>query len=214
MGEAARTKKHAQAQFTTLQEAVGRVSAVLIKLASAASAHLASDCFLHAYLGKALLEDLGIQSELRAGYAAWRVGAGDSDVIAHVNGLPGHLPVGVMGFPYHVWLKSGAFLIDFTTYLLPQKAKALDKADGGQTTVEWNPLVLLLPHEQIVSFRSVARHPDAGVVYYERIEDVEQLVFSMAVCDQSDLAVARLLLAEPEMRVIGINNGHVNEEEN
>lgn len=58
-GEEAKRRK---CTVQSLQAAVHEVGTALRKLATAASANLGGDCYLHAELGRLLLADLGIQS--------------------------------------------------------------------------------------------------------------------------------------------------------
>jgi hypothetical protein len=131
MGDARRKKLQAASRATALSAAAQQVSAALRKLASASSGHLGSDCYVHAALGNRLLADLAIETKPVVGFAAWRVGNGDGDVISHTPRTQGHLPAGGRGFAYHAWLDCSGFIIDFTTYQLSQKALTLDAADGG-----------------------------------------------------------------------------------
>lgn len=111
MGEANRRK----AALIHMHKAVQNMGVAIRKLATAASAQFGGDCYLHAELGRALLADLGIEARRVVGYAAWRTGPGDSDVVAHVPHLQGFLPAGSQGFAYHAWLEVGDTIIDFTS---------------------------------------------------------------------------------------------------
>lgn len=59
------------------------LSSALRRLATAASEKLGSDCYIHCALAQTILADFDIESRIVVGYAAWRVGNGDSDVIVH-----------------------------------------------------------------------------------------------------------------------------------
>lgn len=89
-----------------MRPAAERAGVAMRKLAQAASSHVGSDCYVHAAIGRELLKDLGIKTELKAGHAAWRIGSGDGDVMSHVDGVQGYLPEGAQGFAYHVWLET------------------------------------------------------------------------------------------------------------
>lgn len=184
--------------------AIAKVSAVLRKLATAASSHFGADCRLHAEFGQALLADLGVHCVIVSGEAAWRIGPGDGDVIAHTPRVAGHVPAGVQGFSYHTWLEHGDVIIDLTTYQLRRKARDLDAADGGQTQVDWCPDFLILDRQNVASYNQVAAAPAGGVAYYERRSAVEALLGEPEV-DGGDLATARWLLANPSAMVIGPN---------
>lgn len=209
MGEARRKRALAQqltGQRAALEAAVQQVSHALRRLAEAASASLGADCYMHAEMGRVLLSDLGFQFETRVGYAAWRIGSGDGDVISHTRQAKSYLPEGAKGFPYHAWLTAGDFLIDFTTYQLRRKAEELDAADGGHTNVDWCPDYLLLTRTQVMAYRAVAEAPDAGVAYYEADPALAPLLARNYTLDASDVAAARLIMRNPNMNVMGPNS--------
>lgn len=211
MGQAKLRRQQVQARLEQVRPAAARVGEALRKLAQAASAGLGSDCYLHAVLGRELLADLGVATQIVAGHAAWRIGSGDSDVMAHKSNLPGYLPEGAQGFAYHVWLETvedgGAspILIDLTTYQLRQKAQQLDQADGGHTQVDWCPEHLVLRREDLRGFKEVEQAPGPGLSYYERVPGMLERLSSGAKIDQEDLALARLILASPGINVMGPN---------
>lgn len=206
MGEAKRNKIRAAEAMPQLEAAAPRVAAVLRKLASAASAQLGSDCYLHADLGQLLLADLGIQSRPVVGFAAWRVGSGDGDVIGHTPHTPGYLPAEGQGFAYHSWLEIGDLILDFTTYQFRKKAADLDAADGGRTSVSWCPDYLLLPKTDVRTYKDVAQAPDAGAAHYEARLGLDVIVRPMFNLDPEDVATARWLLDHPAVNVFGPNN--------
>ncbi len=211
MGEAKRRQLQAPAQAETLaklRQASERVSSALQRLATASSAQFGGDCYFHAELGRLLLQDLGFEVRRVVGLAAWRVGAGDGDVIAHVTGIPGHLPVGEAGLAYHAWLAYGDHVIDFTTYQLRQKAAALDSMDGGTTTVDWCPPMLFLNRREISSYKDVA-NLHRGLAYYEVKPELDAQLADGFTLDPEDLATARLILANPQMQVIGPRNAYL-----
>jgi len=208
MGEAKRRQDRSaatEARRAQLTQAVEQVGLALRRLATAASSHLGSDCYLHAELGRHLMADLGFACEIAVGFAAWRVGRGDGDVIAHTPNTAGYLPPGVKGFPYHAWLVVDECIVDLTTYQIARKARELDAADGGHTTVDWCPDSLILPLRQVRSYSYVAKAPDAGHAYYESRPTLPAQMAATFTLDLEDLATARVLLANPEMQVIGPN---------
>ncbi len=209
MGDARRRKNLAQLQGDALQLAVSQTSLALRKLALAASASLGGDCYTHAVLGQLLLSDLvgdlGLSFDLCVGAAAWRVGSGDGDVIAHTPAAKGYLPAGTKGFAYHAWLESSEWLIDFTTYQLTRKAAELDAADGGVTRVDWCPDFLLLRRDQVQSYAAVARAPGPGVAFYESVPELAVRMAQGYTVDEQDLAAARLILKHPDAQVLGPN---------
>ena len=198
--------KRTQSQIRRLVEpAVARISAALKKLATAASGHLGGDCYLHMELGRVLLADIGVASEPALGFAAWRVGAGDGDVISHAPYSQGHAPLGTKAYPYHAWLHCRGFVVDLTTYQLRVKARGLDAADGGHTTVTWCPDYLLLPLKAVKTYRQVAAAPHPGVAYYEARPELDAFLRTRSPPDPADLAVARLIIANPDVDVYGAN---------
>jgi len=199
MGQAKRKSLRADALDVQIVE---RVASAIRKLAQAASNHLGNDCYLHAMIGRELLKDFGIDAEIAAGFAAWRVGESDGSVIAHTPKERGYLPPGVDGFAYHAWLMCGLKIIDLTTYQLPKKAKDLDALDGGKTDVEWAPELLVASITEVRSFREVAQG-HAGMFYYERNPKIERILAETSSLDAGDLQMARVILANPNAQVLG-----------
>lgn len=208
MGDSRRKKQALNSHLCAVRAAAERVGPALSKLALAASDRLGFDCLLHAAMGQRLLADVGISSELIVGCAAWRVGPGDGDVVAHVFQVKGYLPPGAeFGFPYHAWLRSGDVVIDFTTYQLRRKAAELDALDEGCTTVQWCPEFLVEPVSNISAYSAVAAAPEAGLFCYEHIPQLQTRVQASTVWDHDeDLTIARLIMANPNMQVMGPNN--------
>lgn len=198
MGEA----KRRRAALEKMHYAAHSVGTAIRKLATAASSNLGGDCYLHAALGRALLADLGIEARLVAGYASWRIGPQDGDVIAHVRQVQGYLPAGAQGFAYHAWIEVAGTIIDFTTYQLRRKAAELDALDGGSTTVAWCPDLLILRRRDVRTYADVAKLHQ-GLAFYEEAPGLESLLAEQFSLDEGDLATARLILANPEIRVMG-----------
>ncbi len=206
MGEAKRRQLRAE-QLTALEDAVSRVASAVRRLASAASSRLGSDCYLHAELGRRLLEDEGFVCQRVTGFAAWRVGPGDGDVVSHTpKAALQHLPPGEIGFAYHAWLTCQDYLIDLTTYQLRKKAADLDAADGGRTLVEWCPDHLLVPKRASHDYREVAQSLRSGVFYYEPRPGLDVTLGSQFELAPSDLSMARILVMQPDVRVMGPND--------
>ncbi|KVP40056.1 hypothetical protein WJ87_07695 [Burkholderia ubonensis] len=195
-----------EAQRAPLEFAVRQVSHALRRLAEAASASLGADCYTHAELGRVLLADLGFTFETQVGFAAWRVGRGDSDVLSHVPNVQAYLPPGAgMGFAYHAWLEGNEWLVDFTTYQFRRKGQELDAADGGHTRVDWCPDYLLLSRHELRSYKEVAQAPGPGLAFYESNADLTSRMASSYSLDAEDVATARLILSNPDMMVLGPN---------
>jgi hypothetical protein len=157
-------------------------------------------------LGRSLLADAGIDAVRAFGFAAWRVGPADGDVISHTPHSQGYATEGHAALAYHAWLEYGGFVIDLTTYQLEVKARQLDLADGGHTTVDWSPDFLLLPPDQIQTYRQVATAERAGAAYYEVRPELLAVFDSSVVLDPGDLETTRLLLANPDVAVCGPND--------
>jgi hypothetical protein len=211
MGEA-RKKRELAARLAAdrgaLEDAVKQVSHALRKLAQAASAHLGSDCYTHAEIGRELLADLGFVFETQVGFAAWRVGHGDSDIIAHTKSAQMYTPAGVppgQALPYHAWLAAGDWLVDFTTYQLRHKGALLDAADGGRTQVDWCPDFLLLSRLELRPYKEVVQAPGPGLSYYEADSALKAVMAAGYTRDDADLAHARLVMRNPDVMVMGPN---------
>lgn len=190
----------------TETESIRRVAAALRKLTTAASSIPGRDCYTHAALGQALLERLGVPCRLVAGWAAWRVGPGDADVVAHHNG--GTIPQQAGGLMYHAWIElAGDRILDFSTFQLEMKARELDRMDGGRTQVNWCPDYLLVSRSRVKTYREVAKSYATGVFHYQRDFDLEsRLKATYLGTDPADLEMAWLLVQNPEVNVVGPND--------
>lgn len=179
------------------------VASAVRRLSVAASSHLGSDCYMLSALAQELLKRDGVFAQLRAGYAGWRCGSGDSDVILHCP--TGSIPP-QCGVVYHVWLEIVDHIFDVTTFSLPQKARELDLLDGGSTTVDWHPDYLFVPKSTVSSVRDVVQK-HAGLYFYERQSQVEHLIFGVAPdLDPEDVDAALTLYQHQDMVVLGPNN--------
>jgi hypothetical protein len=187
-----------------------RISSALRRLATAASGNLGSDCYIHAAIAQEILNRLGVSSKLVAGYAAWRVGDGDGDVILHAP-LP-NMPSQPESVAYHMWLEVGNQLVDFTTYQLRYKSSQMDKLDGGSTTVKWCPDYLSVPKKSVSTLRAVIQLR-AGLYFYKQDTAIENLIISAArPLDDDDINTAWLLYQNLELRVFGPNNMYHDEQ--
>lgn len=180
-----------------------RISSALRRLTTAASQHHGSDCYIHSALAQVMLAGLGIESKLVAGYAGWRVGNGDSDMVLHAP-LPNMVPQ--PGIPYHVWLELDGHILDFTTYQLRLKAAQMDELDGGKTNVVWCPDFLFAPKKSISPLNRVIQKR-AGMFYYERETEIEaRVIAASSPLDEDDLATAWLLYQNQGIQVFGPRN--------
>jgi hypothetical protein len=99
-----------------------RLAAIVRNVASAISCSPGGDCYLHALIGMNILITLGVECRLTAGYAAWRVGNGNHDVLVHHPSVVTYSNGARLGFPYHTWIEVGNHILDFTTYHFHLKA--------------------------------------------------------------------------------------------
>jgi len=181
-----------------------RVASAIRRLATATSARHGSDCYVHAALAQAVLARLGVSSQITIGFCAFRVGEGDSDVVAHA-------PLAGMVYqedaiPYHAWLNLGGNIFDTTTYAIRSKAAELDRLDGGHTDVIWCPDYLFVPLDTVSTMKDVAKC-HAGMYYYERVLDLEEKIKRISEpLDAGDIETAWLLYQTPDMMVIGPND--------
>lgn len=183
------------------------IATAIQKLATAASGHYGNDCYLHAMLAQRALKELaGIQTKIVIGFAAWRVGEGDGDVISHMA-TPDMIDQGSNKIPYHAWLVAGDYLFDFSTYQLRDKARQLDALDGGLTQVDWCPDYLIVKQKKISSFNHVQRL-GAGLFFYEQSVRLERKLkdHSQDALDEEDWQNFLLVYANPGVVVRGPNH--------
>ena len=191
--------KHPERKISYLPE-LQRISSALRRLATASSLNHGSDCYIHSALAQVMLAPLGIESKLVAGYAGWRLGNGDSDMVLHAP-LANMIPQ--PGIPYHVWLELDEHILDFTTYQLRSKAAQMDKLDGGKTNVVWCPDFLFATKKSISPLGRVIQKR-AGLYYYAREAALEAKIISAASSlDEDDIAHVWLLYRNQEIQVFG-----------
>lgn len=181
-----------------------QLASAIHRLVDAAGTHQGVDCYTQALLASEILLRHGITAEIAVGFAAFRVGNGDGDVITHAP-MPG-MPYQPNAAAYHAWIEIGDWIFDTTTSQLRQKAADLDALDGGTTTVDWCPDYLLVQKSSVSTFRQVTCE-HAGMYFYERRQDVEDLILTTApeTCE-TDVQAAIALFENPEIIVIGPNN--------
>lgn len=182
-----------------------------------------SDCVLYAAVGAGLLSKLGFDAQPAAGSAAWRVGEGDGDVISHATEING--PVfgpsgseGKLAGMFHAWINvknaEGNEIVDLTTWQLVKKARELDLADGGNTTVDFCPEFLWLSDksDKILSPKDVMQSYDVGVFAYIRKARVEEAVFGPGILDEAErLTMAAYICYQSALRgekvaVVGLDD--------
>ncbi len=213
MGQAKARQEREQtyARYLANRVDLSRLAKAMQKLATAASSSLGGDCYVHATLAGVILAELGIQNRLTIGFAGWRVGDGDGDVILHAPTPQTPIAAGSgRCIPFHAWLSLGdadtAWILDFSTYQLPRKAAELDAADGATTAVNWKPDYLLIPATRTVT-RSKVTNGKAGMCYYEENGHMTRLVMSEDnAMDRMDLSTLRFLYEHPDVEVLGPND--------
>ena len=143
------------------------------------------DCFYYALIGASVLRDLGWDVAACAGSAAWRVGAGDGDVISHAPEMQGvvHVPQGKQAAMYHSWIEvlagDGPYILDLTTYQMQTKANILDALDGGTTSVQYCPNYVFAPATSSEdSAQDVGQSYSIGAYAYIRRPEIERYVFN------------------------------------
>jgi hypothetical protein len=203
MGEERRKRLQREARMLTLEPGVAQVAGALRKTATATSEGLGSDCYVHAAIAQALLQDLAIPTELRAGHAAWRVGRKEGEVLAHAPEAGEVLPPKGMGFLYHAWLEHDGVIIDLTTYQIRRKARELDRAFGGVTDVQWAPDYLILPRSELRSLEQLGNGSTPGLCYYARHWEIEARLREGFVLDPEDVEIVRFTMRHPQARVYG-----------
>lgn len=205
MGEAklrARREAAERARFDSIDFA--RIAAAVRKLMTAASTQPGSDALQHADLARHLLSLEGLDADVAIGFAAWRVGPGDGDVVIHGGGHDPSVTIVRQRdneLAYHAWVETGGHVFDVTTYQLAAKAADLDRLDGRTTTVNWCPDFVLLPRAEIASFVRV-RQETAGLMYYERDAYLQAVVRNRAIAfDPQDIAAVELVYRNPGIEV-------------
>ncbi len=129
-------------------------------------------CIEYAAIINLILKELGIESSIILGYAAWRIGKKAHDVISH---SPECVTVieGTGGNNIHSWIEIENKILDFTTYQLKQKAQELDMVDGFVTNIKWCPNYLFVPKSNLLSIKKVTDSYKIGVFGYQKVQKIE-----------------------------------------
>lgn len=217
MGEAKRKSKQSAAMIEKINSLdLPRISTAIKKLAVAASEGFAKDCYFHALFCKTIMQRyFQIDLDLVMGFAAWRVGDGDGDVILHAPATSQIQSYQIINyeafqapnaFPYHAWLECGTWILDFTTYQLPAKASALDAIDGQHTQVIWCPDYLWINKRDLKPLGDVIQK-HMGISWYERVIPVENMLKTQAKnLDEEDFELFMAIYLNPDIAVIGPNH--------
>jgi len=129
------------------------------------------ECMPIAQHGALGLRELGYcDARTVKGYAAWRVGRGDGDVL-------GHHPETINrssedeGELFHMWCEVGSVIVDLSTGNLRLLAMDQDARDGQHTTFEWdNPVALIASWLKVKPYATVRDSYQVGVVHYSRLK--------------------------------------------
>jgi hypothetical protein len=205
MGEAKRKRLAREAALRSLDD-IARVALAVRKLIAASSGARGVDCYNYVSYGQHLLRRLGVPAEIAIGYAAWRVGDGDGDVVGHHPSMSGNriaVGLGRDAMIYHAWLEVTGRIIDFSTCDLPRKAALNDFYDGMRTTITWSPDYLVAEKHEVVSLLRV-RQEHAGLFYYERVPSLEAKARAEALpSDETTLGILWMIYQNPDINVIG-----------
>lgn len=208
MGQA-KLKKLAGGNKEPSAEVINKIAASVRKLMEAASAKLGLDCYSHAVLAAHLLRDEGFDPRVVIGNCMWRVGEGDGDVITHmaIPGAQQFADGSGPALPYHAWVEVGHHILDVTTYQIPIKAKRLDEADGGHTSVNWAP-AFLYANKKTVSSRENVTNLHAGLYFYQHAPSVESTLLAAAKpVPEEDLSYLRIIYnSDNDLLVLGPNH--------
>lgn len=206
MGEARRRRLARESATSELEPAVKQVTDALRKLCMASSQHFGRDCHLHTWLAQGLFRDLGFETQIQAGYAAWRVGEGNQDVLAHAPEADEVVPDDPQkSLMYHAWLGYGDLIVDVTLYQIGRKVRELDAMFGGHTHIRWAPDYVIVRPDEIRTIEELAQSYRPGDLYYSRRPRVEQVLNDARnVFDPQDLEMARLVMRNPKMYVAGL----------
>lgn len=193
---------------------IENLARVIRHVCTAASGSHGSDCYLHAWLAKRLLDEKGVPAVIEVGNAAWRVGSGDGDVLSHVTPEE-HIDrvVEALQSPgqrgalmYHAWVRvADQWIFDPTTYLIPEKARALDEMDGSRTFVEWKPDFLFEKLERSHDFETVVNAYEP-CFFYKKDARLQNLIERGFEGSDDDYAMVALAYRNPQAMVIGPNN--------
>jgi hypothetical protein len=170
---------------------------VVARVMRAASDRRGSDCTVHAAM---LAEMIGPEARIVLGHAAWRVGPGAGDAIAHHPAANGAVQAGG-AFMGHAWVELGDWIIDATTWQWEHKLAVLNALDGRfRSVVAWPLEVLAMERKATKSFWRV-QQSNKFAAHYEEVPGLER--FMCGPVDPVALALAREAYANPTIALIG-----------
>lgn len=193
MGEAKRRAKERELLENQLRRVdISRVAGAVKHVAAIVTKFPGKDCYIHASIGKCLLERLGVESKLVVGFAGWRVGEGTGDAILC---LPISAEINLAeGFPCHAWIETGQDILDFTTYHFSLQAAILEKLHGQKVNVSWCPDFLLAKKKSVSSIKEFFfKDTGTGHYFYKRNLQLEAEMSKVnfgLTDDHVDLALA------------------------
>ena len=178
----------------TLRPAVDRISPALRQYSRRHVGRLGADCCAHASIGRELLECDGIEAEVVVGYCVWRIGGKALDLMGHLPPIDSYDRGEVGGLTYHAWIQSGRYVVDLTTYQLPQLAARLDVKYSRVTQVDWSPAYLIAHESNVRSLGRVVDSSTPGDAYYEARPQLATRLHAELSPRFTDIAAVRLLM--------------------
>ena len=190
-----------------MQDKIERIANVIRKVAIAASSQLNKDCLWHTLAAKYLLAHNQIESHLKIGYAAWRIGQEDGAVVTHMP-IKGY-KYQPHEIPFHCWLEIDDFIFDVTTYQLEAKMKMLDAADNSSTEITWCPEFLYDHVSNKKPFVAVQQLLP-GMYFYEEQKWLSDYIKYYTIVDRDpvleDAEILLMAFHNPSVLIIGPNH--------
>ncbi|MYM92494.1 hypothetical protein [Duganella vulcania] len=182
-----------------------QIATALRRMFLASGSKIGVDSLRHAVLAQALLKSAGFAAEVKVGYAAWRVGPGDGDVIVHAPGND-MAQQGKNAHPFHAWVEVGPVIFDATAYQFVVKATALDMIDGGKTDLQWAPLQLAEHRDQVQTLHTVLQ-ADVGMFYYEHVPGLQAVIMAgVPPVDPEELDLLTIIFNHPSAQALSSNH--------
>lgn len=131
-------------------------------------------CLYIAIMANELLNQLGYQTSIRVGNAAFRVGDHPFALVTYIN----QSLITEAGFNaidddgtdnlFHCWLEdSNGYILDFTTCFVTEYVANIDAITGdSDTPVTWSPKYLYVPANTCSDLTTVMRGNVAGTYFY------------------------------------------------